>query len=110
MELEDKKLIAEKLMGWEVHHDNDNDFDWYSDCGQCIEVESAWNPHRDRNVWPEIWKKIWEKGLQDKYVEKVDDWFYENQPIEWQGDGQWLIHTAPPEICTKALLKVLKGE
>ncbi len=103
MKLEDKKkIIAWMGLIWiDRLHIQDKNGDWVTD-------GSAFNPDTDRNVWPEIFDKIKEKGLHDEYLEKVDDLMSIKYPAEWITDGQWLLHTAPPEICTKALVEVIK--
>jgi hypothetical protein len=84
---EEKKLVGEKLkltVRWWIN----------------------WNPDRNRNLWPEIWEKMNQNQIALYIVNlwsllDVDDkWDYEHTDL-------LLVHTTPPEICWKALVKTL---
>ena len=112
MDIEDKKRIAE-WMGWIIetrrvlHKSFDESFIIYPNGGYSI--LKSWNPDTDRNCWPEIWEKI-EKYpiLIENYLRKLDELLALNQLSSWQWSA-WKWHIAPPYICVKALLEVIKN-
>ncbi len=61
MELEDKKLIAEKLMGWEIIHGMGTwsfaTIDKPGKTGKNTELKN-WNPDTDHNHFAEVWTKL----------------------------------------------------
>ncbi len=80
--IEEKKLVAKKLMQWMFFRD--------------------WNPQTDRNCWPEIWKKL-ESIKIDKYHDLSDKYYANLGEI-----SAWELHTSKPETCWKALIKTIK--
>jgi len=112
---EDKKLIAE-FMGWTLITE-----DYFgSDRVEIVEKEiymQGWNPQTDRNAWPEIWDKIAsDLDVLYLYLDNLDymmDWkALEKKYPQLEGKHEvWFgIHTAPPEVCFKALIKTIKEQ
>lgn len=66
------------------------------------------NPDTDRNVWPEIWKKMTYQQMRD--YSEVYDRLMEIDYNELSVQAWVDIHTAPPDICCKTLLEVLKEQ
>jgi hypothetical protein len=97
---EEKKLVAE-WMGWEISPLQKN---VYFKRGIGYNFDD-WNPHQDRNCWPEIWDKLASIDIYlEKYLDEMDLQFTNSKYLH--GD-KWDYHTASPEICWKALVKTL---
>ena len=108
---EDKKLIAE-FMGWKFDYEGRVSNPKQSSFWLC-----NWNPQTDRNAWPEIWDKIAsDLDVLYSYLDNLDymmDWkALEKKYPQLEGKHElWFgIHTAPPEVCFKALIKTLKEQ
>jgi hypothetical protein len=105
---EEKKLVAEKLMGWEMMPPGLKEK--YPEAAYTFE---DWNPQSDRNCWPGIWEKMTVEQavnfvreihhLQMK-IGKFIRTHWGNYTLEMNA---WLLHITPPDICWKALIKVL---
>ena len=65
----------------------------------------TWSPHKDRNCWPEIWGKM-DLDFVKKYLKNLHD-IYLHKDDRTQFVLEWNAHTAPPEVCWKALVKTL---
>lgn len=102
--IDEKKLVAE-WMGWEIKkHFTEGwlfrkkpDEMWH----HLIAPKEApakyqWNPHRDRNCWPQIWEKM-----------DYDTRFNYMNNLPYEERNYWSLHTGPPDICWKALVKTL---
>jgi len=93
---EEKKLVAEKLMGW-------SKFDWVSDTEYRIHGQgnfdiTHWHPDTERKWWPDIIDKM------DK--REIDIFWYDlkgvvERPINWQ------LKLPKPSVCWKALILTL---
>ena len=99
-----KKLIAEKIFGWWVdelstEEDNPNLYGWH-----LGEMEfKKWSPQSNRENWPSIWDKM-DAHLMREYIEEVL-----NKKVTLIDIGHVIsVHTASPERCFNALVKVLK--
>lgn len=115
--LEEKKLVAEKLMGWSLDgnciyhhfkepnhchssekHTNDNRIHW-----------SKWNPQdnvKSKNIW---WNDIFDNMDSDQkniYYNRLRVCIPKVKPSE--GEIGWHVHTAKPAIMWEALVSVLE--
>lgn len=106
---EEKRLVAEKLMGWRVDELFPDDPHWRPEIqkqdGTPLYYFHNWNPHKDRNRWPEIWDKMTERQrityIQNLLCVQMDV----NEPLSLSEIFD--IHTTSPEIYWKALIEVL---
>jgi len=112
---EQKKLVAEKLMGWKYIIDFDklnNGPEWRGfqdpNCHLPIHI-SEWNPQSDRNCWDEIWGRMGSAtfmGYLSALVEikKITPLEISHKPhLLWK-----MLHTAPPSVMWEALIKALE--
>ena len=98
MELqEEKKLVAEKLMGDKLTF---YEGEFLLPTGLPL---NKWNPQSERKWWDEIWEKM-DDELKDKYMSNLDNIVKGNHI----GPTTWDTHIAKPEICWKALIKTLE--
>lgn len=102
MNLEDeKKLVAEKLMGWKIYYDN-HEFTSIERGGMGAKLLLFnWNPQTERKWWDEIWEKMnfYEMIGYMGHLKKLKPYQFED----------WFVHTAKPETCWKALITTLEG-
>jgi len=116
MNLEDeKKLVAEKLMGWQVVLIPDILPDGAKNYEQWVKEGSKpthtlngrledWNPQSERKWWDEIWDKMGYEVFY-RYLDSIN----EDGLFDYSGyHRDKNFHTAKPEVCWKALLKTLK--
>ncbi len=99
--IEEKKLVAEKLMGWSFIGLFIFKYPKKSDKQKNHPAISSWNPQLERKWWDEIWER--EGFPTGKYYDNL--LALKPAPRE---KHIWL-HTAKPEVCWKALIKTLEG-
>jgi len=109
--LEEKKLVAD-WMGWEFENGL---FSWLDKSGvktRKVQDHKYWNPHRNRNCWPDIWERMDRKTIiAYKYALGDSSYVEDKVGCTLRDSVEWKFHTAPPEVCWKALVSVLtKGE
>ncbi len=115
MKVEDeKKLVAEKLMGWKVGKRPpfpDTVLIYRIGCFPDTNVNvlepEHWNPQTDRNAWDEIWEKLRFYTRENEICANTYlDFVF---PVGNAEKGTWLfdLHTAKPAQCWKALIKTL---
>jgi len=109
---EEKKLVAEKLMGWRYaneYQQPDGPYwkGFYTDKTKEELHISQWEPNEGRKWWDEIWEKM-KSTLIDEYHD-VSDIYYDYIRYNERGKpiSGWDLHTAKPETCWKALIKAL---
>lgn len=99
---EEKQLVLKEL---KISLTND----W--DAIPAIVAFQKWNPHESRQPWDEIWKNMPSDMFND-YIRTLlgilynDD--FPNYSIKFFLVEVKKAHTAPPELCWKALIRVLK--
>jgi len=107
---DEKRLVAEGLMGWKVDFESPQQTMWISYIQRNGEKQylnmSSWNPQIDRNCWQEIWEKM-DGKVMNKYLNKLSNYF-DNSFFDSDDDAYRLYHTAPSEVCWKALVEVLR--
>jgi len=101
---EEKKLVAEKLMGWQigVSRNEGSYFEWNK--SRKIYV-ADWNPQSEREWWDQIWDNMGDKLFEDYYHNKL--WAIQHSTPVTPTESTRLMHAAKPEICWKALIKTL---
>jgi len=103
---EEKKLVAEKLMGWTIEHNprltERMKYKWTDDLKvACLNLFlSEWNPQSERKWWDELFDKMGD-DLIGVYLEKLGDTF----GLEIT---DWNYHIVKPEIMWKALIETLE--
>jgi len=99
MTLEEEKRLVLKWLGYSV---GVNRY-WKKEAGRvgAMSIES-YHGNTDPRCWPEIWEKI-----DGQMIKKYIPILAEMVGGDWK--CPWRIHTAPPEVCWKALIKTLKG-
>lgn len=100
---EEKKLVAEKLMGWKIDPLLDNNHCYFIKLNGDSKYSYNWKPHKDRDCWPEIWEKMNEM-VKCEFGNVLRDIHRERKSY---GVIWWIYLTTPPELCWKALIKVL---
>ena len=65
-----------------------------------------WNPQEKREFWDRIWEAMDKKQKTDYILILRDITGSNDEHILL--DIFWIVHTAKPEICWKALIKLLK--
>jgi len=117
MKLEDeKKLVAEKLMGWDIHDNSyrhiDYEYHYHKTKPHTTQnrvFPKNWNPQSNDcpfSVWDEIWDKL---GYNQEFTYSDNLWkLLECDILEPSGHNNMLFHTAKPEVCWKALIKTLE--
>ena len=105
---EGKILIAEKLMGWEVHRGEILS-------GNHHPIYSEWKPDFDPTCWYGeygIWAKMRNRQWKS-YLDKVFDLYVRKNELENEdmvGVTLKSFHIVPIPICFEALVCVLKGD
>ena len=105
--IEEKKLVATRLMGWEVVEIPVIGFFvqtllWIPN---IIILLDSWKPELERKWWDNIWDKMDDEVYQ-KYMNNLADLLEVGFNV---GDKtrSWKFHTAKPETCWKALLQTI---
>ena len=109
----EKKLVAEKLMGWE------SDDGWWLNDKFALRFtsngfENTWNPQDERKWWDEIWEKMDEAEF-NKFIAHLLPLLFPTiftARKASQITREVLIRrclTAKPETCWKALIKTLEA-
>jgi len=105
---EEKKLVAEKLMGWEVHVIHSEHHKIYAtNPNRVFEDSQFWKPESDRNCWDEIWEKM-DDGNNGEFIDNFTNNIEEVFPRSLLM-GDWDYLTVKPELCWKALIKTLEA-
>lgn len=111
---EEKKLVAEKLMGWRLSDIANEasgipayEYVWEeyitsSKTWEFIYFYGDWRPNEDRNFWDEIWGKM-DVNFYYQYKKNLSEIISKEKNLDRIMD----LHTAKPDICWKALIKVL---
>lgn len=119
MELnEEKKLVAEKLLGKEVflksHREdrmnrNPNKFDYCTDMGFLADWRISSDDLATFKDWAEIFEKM-DDNFTDKYITHLENEILKGRPPnELENDYEFLLHMVPPSIRWKALIKTLEA-
>jgi len=110
---EEKKLVVEKLMGWEKgdYKGGGWPIEYYDDEYHKIGIMlKNWNPQDNeigRRWWDEIWEKMQNLALRGGYVAELEKHFGINMMKRYSCNSVLAIHTAKPAICWKALIKTI---
>jgi len=101
--VEEKKLVAEKLMGWYIQCFGEEYATILDGKRGANKLFDNWSPQKDPRCWPEIWGKMDENQIQSycKNIEKscID--------IELPYAKEYHFHTVPPQTRWAALIKTL---
>jgi len=102
---EEKKLVAEKLMGWKVNPEYPS---LYKEKDSISFPLEGWNPQSERKWWDEIWDKMDERKIFDAYLNLIlgNEDGHMDYRTDW--DAIAICHTAKPEVRWPALIKTLK--
>lgn len=110
---QEKKLAAEKLMGWDVMkapHEGMYRTPQMEVNGACRSL-GLWNPHKDRNRWPEMFEKMSEEQRR-LFIDVLFAQFVSEREAKGKhqcplGKMYWLFLTVPTDALWKTLAKVL---
>jgi len=104
---EEKKLVAEKLMGWDVI--KAYPYGEYYMAGQKESISvREWSPQSERKWWDEIWEKM-DLDIEGEYhtclILGLEDLGHKPRGVGWKQ-----YHTAKPSVCWQALIKTLEAK